>query len=123
MNLQEAQRFFRIGVDWWGRGGKPESIEEAQRRANICLQCPNNVQGFPIKESLVGAVRNALALKNRCKLKVENEEKLHVCSVCGCVLKLLVFTPPAVIIKDSETNQELQYPDFCWKKKIIDSSK
>jgi len=97
--------------DWLGSGGKVVDVDLAQKRANICITCPQNKQKTLLE--IVGIhVKNQLQLKNHLQLRVDGEKKLHVCDVCDCVLKLKIWRE---IEKIAPTPEERpKYPEFCW---------
>lgn len=98
-------------TEWLGSGGEVVDNAVAQERANICLKCPRH---NPDQNNLVlfgKAVRSILSAKNDIGLKVENKDKLGLCGVCGCVMKLQVFEPE-VLLKREESEK---YPEHCWK--------
>lgn len=60
------------------------------------MNCPHN-QPKRFEELFKGVVANwvrmELELKGKLELRVEGEEKLHVCTLCGCWLPLKVHVP------------------------------
>lgn len=74
-------------IDWIGDGAKHVSQDEAERRAKICMGCPNMDHGSKIVEQA------SLAIKNKLGLKVQNEGSLKTCRSCGCALRLKIWVP------------------------------
>lgn len=113
--LNKAIEVYRIRKSWLGDGGEPVPLEQAQRRADTCLRCPNN-QEKPIYEIFAGAVAHGvirqLKTKDEMGLRVQREECLHVCDVCLCVLKLKVHVPLKFILASSSLDG---LPEFCWQ--------
>lgn len=113
--LQQAKQLFATRRAWLGEGGMPS--DRAQLRANQCIQCPHNVER-PWEEMFKGAVatqiRRQLELKSKLELKVEGEERLHICALCGCKLDLKIYTP--LHIARENTPDWAQYPSYCWLK-------
>lgn len=102
-------------AEWLGSGGEVVDANTAQERADTCLACPlhNPDQNATV---LIGeAVRRVLEAKNKIGLRVNNEDKLGSCSVCGCVLKLQVFEP--VFLLEKQTAKDAGYAPQCWKVK------
>ncbi len=103
--------------DWLGEGGEPVPRTQASDRAWICDTCPNNQ--FPnwwekVKEAVAAVIRRQLEIKHEAGLRVEAEDRLHLCKQCGCCLKLKVHVPINHIM--AHTNKETFYlfPDWCW---------
>jgi hypothetical protein len=97
---------------WLGSGGIPVDKELAQSRAKICLTCPKNVKDWQFLESVAGAIKQQVALKNHLLLRVAGEKQLHTCQVCSCVIKLKVHVPIEMIKPDE--NERQKFPAFCW---------
>lgn len=101
----------KIIADWFGQGGHPVIHEIAEARGNICLACPKNeLKERPGIEQIAAVVKWTAGFMNSAKLKLEHEDKLGSCAVCGCVLKTKVWVPAAVIDKDTTH----EYPKHCW---------
>jgi len=83
----------RVLMRWLGEGAKPVAPELAQARANVCLECPFNQDGFKPIERIAEVIREQTEEKNNLKLSVNGEEKLHTCSQCWCHLPLKVHVP------------------------------
>lgn len=113
--VNQAINFYRLRASWLGDGGKPVVPDLAQKRADICLTCPNN-QEKPIYEMFAGAVAHTviqqLNLKDEMGLRVRREECLHVCSICICILRLKIHVPLRYI---SESGIPDGLPPFCWQ--------
>jgi len=74
-------------INWLGDGAKHVSQQEAERRAKICMGCPNMVHGNEFVE--VGS----MIIKNHLGLKVEGEKSLKTCRSCGCFLPTKIWVP------------------------------
>lgn len=112
--IKAAADFHRTRREWLGGDGEPVPLEQAQKRADVCLKCPNN-QEKPIYEIFAGAVAHGviqqLKTKDAMGLRVRQEECLHVCSACLCVLKLKVHVPLKFIPESPDDS--MLHPD-CW---------
>ena len=107
----------KILTDWVGEGGKPVPIEEAQARANVCLQCPHNWQGSWDWRLLVAmAIAAQEQLRETMAIHLDSEEKLNICEVCGCKLRLKVHVPFSHLYAHTSEEQFAKYPPFCWQK-------
>ena len=119
MNLLERIRGDVEGAkllsDWLGEGGIPVGLVKSQSRANICETCPHNVEAKwwdRVKHKIADTIKAQLELKHHMELSVSNENKLGMCSCCGCAIPLKVHTP-IEHIKD-HTPVEVKYPHWCW---------
>lgn len=102
----------RILTDWLGSGAITVDPATAQRRADICLKCPMNVNESFTAEAIAAAVRKQVEIKNHLQLRVDGEKGLHTCTACGCVTRLKVWVPLERILPDAE-----ELPKFdpgCW---------
>lgn len=99
----------RMLVNWFKAGKPCVEEKEATRRADICLQCPNN------KAITCGACAKvykhlrALEPKKNWALS----RNLAACKVCKCSNPVQVWIPLALL--DMKPESEPQYPGFCWK--------
>lgn len=82
--------------DWLDSGDAPVPAEQSGARAGVCASCPKNVPGDfsnwftrPASE----AIRKQLERVKDRNLSTPNDEKLNVCDVCLCPMKLKVHTP------------------------------
>lgn len=121
MNLLEQAKHIPHGVEviakWLGSGGSVVDAETSQRRADICIPCPNNVDGMMVVEAVALATKKFLSVKNAMKLHVNGEKKLGRCKLCGCVLRLQVHEPQEKVEAEVTDEEAKLLPDFCWKKK------
>lgn len=110
----------KILHDWLGAGGVPVPIDNAQIRANTCVDCKYNYKGswlWNISTSL--AIAAQTELKETMKIRIEQESKLGVCEVCGCKLKLKIHVPFQHIYRHTSDEQFAKYPDWCWQKQEL----
>lgn len=83
---------------------------EAERRAAICADCPQNV--FPDKGPF-NQWADDIALKFVGKRQVSINDDLGNCAVCTCVLRVKVFTRGPFELTRTEF---VQLPSFCWQR-------
>jgi hypothetical protein len=90
------------------------SKEEATRRAEVCAQCPFNIElgncwGCGELGKLFRSIQGGLSLPL--------DARLHSCDRCGCNLRTKVWVTEAAL-DQIEQAQELQrgvYPEWCWR--------
>ena len=123
--LRQSVSGVGILTEWLGSGGEPVSQAQADLRAYVCQYCPMNtapnwwerVLADPIAET----IRRHLEAKAIARLEVPNESKLHMCSACGCCVKLKVWCPIKHVADHTPRSVYEQYPAACWVKEEIDS--
>lgn len=106
-----------IIADWLGEGGKPVEQNLAEMRAFICELCPENAApGWwdRFKTAIALAIRAALEVKHSMKLELSNEDKLHMCRVCGCCLRLKCWVPLEHLADHTSPEQLTKFPHSCW---------
>lgn len=101
-----------ILCDWIGSGGNVVDRDVAQARADVCLKCPLHTAKWSFVESVAGAIKQQIGLKKHLKLRVDGEKKLHVCSVCGCAMRLKIWLPMERIKPDGD--EKSKYDPNCW---------
>lgn len=116
--VSKAKAGVALMIDWLGQGLKPIEQNEAQARADICLQCPENQDGgFFQKIDAVAAqqVKKLVEIKNDLKLSVKGEENLKSCLKCDCWNPLSVFAPMDMVLKHISPEVLKTVPTKCWK--------
>jgi len=113
-------------ADWLGDGGAPVEPFKAEFRAQHCLSgdngkpCPHNREpGWwdrHTKDPVAQWMRKQLELKNRMSLRLSGENELGICDVCGCCLKLLVWSPIERIREHTDAKEIEKLPNWCWKR-------
>jgi hypothetical protein len=110
--LQQAKQFYKVRRDWLGAGGQPSP--HAQARADICLECPHNDASRPLEEAGKHLVaRHLLTLKGSLGWHVRDEDRLHLCDRCDCLLAVKVFVPLDVARANTPDWGQLM-PPHCW---------
>lgn len=86
--------------DWLDSGELPVAPAQSTARAAVCAVCPKNVSGDfttwftrPASE----AIRRQLEKAKDRQFKTDYDDKLNVCEVCYCPMKLKVHTPLSFI--------------------------
>lgn len=113
----------KLLADWLGEGGHPVSQMRADHRAYACNHgnkdhpCPYNTAPNwwdKFKSAIATTIRAELELKNHLELKAQEEDRLAMCSVCGCCLKLKVWTPLNHIKAHTPAETIGRAPVYCW---------
>lgn len=116
MNHLERVKAYANGTvvlaQWVGSGGTTVDQLEAQRRADICIGCPQNQEGLKIAESAALAIRQQMELKNNLQLRTMREKSLYTCAACLCPLRLKIWLPLERILPDDELKPKLD--PKCW---------
>lgn len=136
MNVLQELQNDAAGVallkDWLGSDGAMVPMEQAESRSVACthghsgMKCPFNVApGWwnlieQAKNEIAQTIRAQLELKKHLSLRVENDDSMHMCHVCGCCMKLKVFTPIEHIKAHTTPVQMALYPSWCWIRKEIE---
>jgi hypothetical protein len=104
----EILRFLRTIWSWGTTNGFAfVPMEEAERRAAICADCPMNTQ----VSGCLGCTGVASLIRRiQGNHKTSKDTWLNACNVCGCELKVKVLVPMGVI-----DNSGLEYPSYCWQ--------
>jgi hypothetical protein len=63
------------------------------------------------------AIKEYLSIKNKLGLKVNGEQQLKTCAICGCALKLKIHEPQDRVRAELTDEEKLTAPDFCWQTK------
>lgn len=91
--------------------------DEANRRARICYNCHYNTGISGCSNCSMGKVREAVS-KIVGDRTTEGESRLQACKICGCALKAKVWFPLEILQKHMSAEQNEQFPEWCWCKKL-----
>lgn len=102
---------------WLGDSLKPVEPALAEKRAMICVDCPQH--GDPnLIERLTGEVANTIRLllqtREDMDLKTSVDSKLQTCKACGCFLKLKVHTKLDFVQKTMKAEDRAKLDPRCW---------
>jgi len=119
--LKEAAQGTAVGLEWLGSGGVPVSQELADRRAEICVSCPNHGPGEWYVQAPAEIIKQAIEAwrmftgKKDFEFKTAQGEKLQSCGACHCLLTLKCFVPLEHIISKTKPEIMARFPsDHCW---------
>lgn len=109
-------------IDWLGSTAKPVPHQLATDRAVICLNCPENHSkdwSAVFTQSVSERLHQQLEVKNEMELRTEHDNKLGVCNICLCPMKLKIWTPTEFIKEHTSEQTKQDLPEYCWVKKEI----
>ena len=108
-----------ILADWLGSGMEPVPSPLAHARAETCVGCPFNVQPKwweRTKNAIADAIKSQLEVREKTPCRTRHDDKLAMCSRCGCCLQLKVWVPIDVIKSHTDISNLVGYPAFCWQR-------
>lgn len=106
-------------MEWDDSGEPPVGRDLATSRASVCVACPLNQQGdwtdwftIPAAELIQRRIQKAAARN----LSTVHDERLKLCSACGCPLRLKVHVPIEWIGKrlSPEQRSRMESAPSCW---------
>jgi hypothetical protein len=116
--LDELNQAATLLNEWVGEGGYPVDENQANQRASICINCPMNQRGdwwATSKTVAATLARKTLELRINMRMRLDADPKLHVCAVCGCVLRLKVHVPIEFAASSLTAEQESNFrKHHCW---------
>lgn len=113
ISKSDISRFAYSVQSFIEQGGDYVPQEEANRRAEICMQCPYRIENTFCSacQGLVGFLTSAVFGTRTTPY----DDKLGNCGVCKCYNKIAVHWPLEAQSTEGLTNDD--FPDHCWKKK------
>jgi hypothetical protein len=112
--IKTAARGTAVILDWLTSGGAPVSQELANKRAEICVSCPMNVQGAWFTVAPAELIRDTLEARKDLKLETLHDDKLKSCDVCKCLMRLKVWCPLSHIVGQTPQDIMAEFPKHCW---------
>ena len=92
------------------------SQEEANRRAEICARCYQNINaGFCTSCGAMQQLTNLVA-KVRGSRKTPSDKNLQNCGICGCRNEAIVHVNRKVLLSGEKSETTQARPDWCWVK-------
>jgi len=108
-------------INEWLDGNVPAvPQEQSDKRAAVCAACPKNEQGgfekwFTVPAST--AIKNQIEKAAGRNLKTASDDKLNLCAVCLCPLKLMVHVPLEIKLNHLTAEVEAELREVkppCW---------
>lgn len=104
-------------LEWFGQGG-PVAAEQAERRAAICLTCPQNNTKLSIAQHfnqiVASNLMKVMGMLNDMSLHTSNEDKLGVCVACSCPVGAKSFSPIGIILNHIRPESKAALDARCW---------
>lgn len=106
-------------IAWLDSGDPPVARDEANRRASICAACPHNSDqalGHWFTTPASELIKRQVQKLAERAISTVHDEKLNLCDICLCPLKLKVHTPIGYILNEipKETLAQLKAVPGCW---------
>lgn len=98
---------------WFGAGMQPVAREQAEHRAAICVQCPQNVDKTASEILGEGMLKTIQAMQS-LKLETSQGDKLKACGICSCWNPLKVHVPLKHITDNEDPEILKSMPASCW---------
>lgn len=97
---------------------KPVAKEEAERRAAICVECPQNNTKRSFKDRFVAYVAKGLTelvgIMRDMEFTTSHDAKLGTCDACECPLFAKCFVDMPTIERNMKTSQRAKLHPKCW---------
>ena len=116
-NIKRAAKGTAVVLDWLTSGGAPAAQALADKRAAICVACPQNVEGSWYTVAPAELIRETLSSRSDLKLATPHDSVLKSCDVCKCLMRLKVWCPLGHILKGTGDDVMAEFPANCWIKK------
>lgn len=97
------------------------SQPEAERRASICVTCPENVDREDCSRCHIKTLAE-IVVKIVGTRKTSFDSRLKVCRVCLCENRAAISVPLADLHNLMTPEEKAMLPSFCWKLDPITSS-
>lgn len=104
-------------VDWIKSGAEAVPLEQSANRASVCVSCAHNNPGDLLSfftRPAAEAIRRTIQIKNQMNLSTPHDEKIGVCDVCDCPLRLKVHLKIEVIKERMSQAVRSELPSHCW---------
>jgi hypothetical protein len=90
--------------------------DEANRRAEICIRCYQNVAGGFCAGCGAGQTITALVAKVKGGRKTPYDSSLQNCGICGCRNEAIVHVNRNILLSGEKSETTKARPDWCWLK-------
>ena len=115
-DIKRAAQGTAVVLDWLTSGGAPVAQELANRRSDICVRCPKNVDGSWYTVAPAELIKSTLEARKDLKLETPTDDELKSCDVCKCLMRLKVWCPLSHILSRTKPDVMAEFPSHCWVK-------
>lgn len=116
-HLGQVAAGVRTLADWLGGSGTPVSQELANKRAQICSDCPQNGKGDWLSTFTIPAqnlIRRQLQERKDMSLSTPFDDNLQMCEACACPIPLKVHVPIEYINQRLAAPIRARLDPRCW---------
>jgi hypothetical protein len=105
--------------DWIDSGEPAVTQEQSNARAAVCAACPQNGKGdfsHWFTQPAADVIKRQIEKLEDRKLKTDSDDKIQICEICLCPLRLKVHTPLKFIntYLDESVLRDLERVKDCW---------
>lgn len=114
----------KVLKDWWGSTLSPVAQRQADHRSLSCVignngeKCPRNKEPRwwerHAKHPVAQAIKSQMEIKHKMKMETPLDDKLDLCSACGCELTTKIWVNIEHIKAHTSDETISKMPDFCW---------
>lgn len=107
----------KLVVDWLGSGLRPVESALAEKRARVCVDCPQNVKPNWLQSldaAAAAQVKKLIEIKNDLKLATSSDAQLFSCQYCDCALTLKVWANIDHILNNLSPEVKSRLHPNCW---------
>lgn len=107
----------KLVVDWLGSGLRPVASELAEKRAKVCVKCPQNLKSNWLQSldaAAAAQVKKLIEIKNDLKLSTSSDSELKTCTHCDCYLPLKVWANIDHILNNLNPVVKSRLDSKCW---------
>lgn len=101
-------------VDLFGPALKAVAPDLSEKRAGICVTCPQNQEGGLLAHAGGEALKTLLQAKSDMKLSTTHDEQLKECLACSCNLRLKVHVRLDYILERTSPEVMARLDKRCW---------
>lgn len=123
--IKRAAAGTAVVLDWLTSGGHPVEQELANKRAEVCVNCPKNEIGSWYTVAPAEIIRSTLGSRGELKLETPFDNPtvredgtprpgLLSCKVCKCLNRLKVWVPLSYIVQHTKPEVMREFPQNCW---------
>ena len=115
LGLGDVMAFTAILAESVLKGSPRVDKAEANRRANICVGCKDNIRPEGCKSCSESNVEKLVTRLTNTQ-STAHDAKLESCRHCGCLNRAQVWFPLDILQKHTRKAVRSALPSHCWKK-------